>query len=497
MVKLQTLLFGRRSYPAIPNLREDQDDHLFLESLTRGTLVVGRPGSGKTVHLCAQTMWRALAQTEDPIFVLDASGSFFDEFIKMTQRLPTQQREQIEQRLVYDRMGDPEYVTALPFFSKDYGLSLEDQVQRVTQNGLKLNEELIRLTPVVGGIAFREIAPQLYRLLTAIIDEQGNCWQVTEARELLVREEWLRIACKDFGHKVKGAQAYFKRQFLPQSEHERGLRSYTLRSVLGSLDPKPIRARVGYHTPSWTPKEAIRKGLIVLVSGERLINQEAALGILFNDVCSQILAVINERTPHDPNDKPVLMVIDEVPMLLEIKGMADEIGKVSPRYRSRKLQIIVIIHMLAQLDDDLQKKIWGLGNMVCFGIDSHKESYAITQQLFNFDPSGSRRPREMDSPIADQDRTQYLVGANWLQHLPARAVVLKRWIDEGTEDKFVRFIRKTSDIQEKPLRESLTLTKERLLRRNSVPIKDALRVVNDRTLTKKESEKDEESPNFG
>ena len=459
--------------------------------------MIGRPGSGKTVHLCAQTMKRALTQPEDPIFVLDASGSFCDEFIKMFLSLPTPQKEQIVRRLVYDRMGDPEYVTAFPFFSKVYGLFMEDQVQRVTQNGLRLNEELITLNPTLGGIALREVAPQLYRLLSAIEDKRGNCWQISEARKLLGREDWLRIACKDYGHKVKGAQEYFKKQFLPQSDHERELRSYTLRSVLGSLDPKPIRARVGYPIPSWTPKEAIEKGQIVLISGERLINQDAGMGILFTDVYSQILAVINERTPHNPNDKPVLMVIDEVPMLLQIKGMAEEIGKVSPRYRSRRLQIIVIIQMLAQLDDDLRKKIWGLGNTVCFGIDSHKESYEIAQQLFKFDPAGSRRPRDMDNPIADQDRTQYLIGANWLQHLPARAVVLKRWIDEGTEDKFVRFIKRTSDVQEKPLSGSLADIKERILRRNSIPINDALRVVNARSLTKKDSDKDEEPPSFG
>ena len=36
-----------------------------------------------------------------------------------------------------------------------------------------------------------------------------------------------------------------------------------------------------------------------------------------------------------------------------------------------------------------------------------------------------------------------------------------------------------------------------LLRRNSIPIKDALSVVNARSLTKKDSDKDEEPPSFG
>ena len=49
-----------------------------------------------------------------------------------------------------------------------------------------------------------------------------------------------------------------------------------LRSVLGAIEPRAIRARLGYDRPAWTPKEAIEKGLIVLVSGEALINQEQA-----------------------------------------------------------------------------------------------------------------------------------------------------------------------------------------------------------------------------
>jgi hypothetical protein len=481
-MKTLDLIFGKRKCPDFPNLREGQDDNLNLESLTRGGIIIGRPGSGKTMWGVRQTMYRALTQRTDPIFVLDASGSFADEFIKMTFQLPALQREMIVNRLVYDRLGDPDWVVPFPFFSKDYSLEMEEQIQRVRDMFIKLNQELVDTNPILGGVALKELAPQLFRLVTAIKNERGETWQISEANKLLMKDSWIRKACSDYGQNIGDAKWYFEEMFLSEdvNRRERELRSYSLRNVLGVIEAKPIRARVGYHTPVWTPKKAIEDGQIVLVSGEALTNQEGPMGILFTDVYTQILGVINKRTPHNPKDRPVLLVIDEVPMLLEIKGMAEEIGKVSPRYRSRRLQIMVIIQMLSQLDDDLRGKIWSLGNVACFGIDNHKESYEIAQQLFKFDPKSSRQLRQTNQIIADPDRAQYLVGANWLQHLNKREMVLKRWIDEGTEEKHIQYIEKTTEVPDQSLPEELSGLKEELLKRHAIPVNEVLEVVNER-----------------
>lgn len=481
-MKLIDLLIPKPNHPSIPNLREGRDGNLHLDSLTRGGIVVGRPGSGKTVWNAMQTMRRALAQPEDPILVLDASGSFIDEFIKLADRLPTPHKELIDQRIVYDRLGDPNWVVPFPFFSKHYGLEIEEQIQRVKDMFISLNEELATNAPVLGGIALRELAPQLYRLLTAIKGLDGHYWQISEANKLLMKETWIRAACTRFGRNIGDAKWYFEEMHLSPdvTPKERELRSYTLRNVLGVLESKPIRARVGYHTPAWTPIQAIERGKIVLISGEMLTNQDAVMGVLFTDIYTQILAVINKRTPHDPDNRPVLLVIDEVPMLLEIKGMAEEIAKVSPRYRSRNLQIIVIIQMLSQLDDDLRAKIWSLGNAAIFGVDSHKEAYEIAQQLFKFDPKASRTPSGMDSPIADADRTQFLVSANWIQHLGHRELVLKRWLSEGTEERYLQHIAQTKAVPSGPLSLPLGELKQRLLARNAVSVNEASGIINAR-----------------
>jgi hypothetical protein len=434
-----------------------------------------------------QMLLYALAFPLRPIFSLDASGSITDEFIKLVYQLPRNLRESLERRIVYDRMGDPDWVVPLPFFSRQFGLYYEDQVQRVVGNFVKLSQHLVEGAPVLGGLALKETATELYRLLCAIQDENGASWQITEAKKLLLDYGMLGRACKQFGAKVPEAKSYFEKQLLSDqvSNHERELRTFTLRSVLGMIEPRAVRARVGYHLPGWTPNEAIEKGLIVLVSGEHLINQEQAQAILFTDVFSQILAQVNKRTPHDPNDEPILLVIDEVPMLLKIPGMAEEIGKISPQYRSRGVNLILIIQALWQLAENLEKQIWSLGNVVSFGIDDFNEAYTLAQQLFEYDPQNVKLEPTTDrgQPVIEADRGQYLTEANWIQHLKHREAVMRCYVSEAEQEPLVRHIERTSEKPNTPPTESIVEIKERLLRQRAIPVKDALKVINERKLT--------------
>ncbi|HET6445988.1 MAG TPA: type IV secretory system conjugative DNA transfer family protein [candidate division Zixibacteria bacterium] len=485
MITWRTILTGT-TRPPILNLRGSNDDSLRFDSLTRGTLIAGKAGSGKTRYSVKQTLDYALMYPERAIFSLDASGSFTDDFLEAVWRLPQADKEKLAGRIVLDILGDDEYVVPFPFFSKEYGTGYEEQVQRVTENFKKQSPDLVERTPVLGGLALTETAPQLYRLLCAIQNEQGENWQVTEAKKLLLNSGMLRTACKRFGGKVPEAKSYFELQFLSDSvsNHERELRTFTLRSTLGVIEPRPIRARVGYDRPGWTPKEAIEKGLIVLVSGERLINQEAAQGLLFTDVYSQIMAQINRRRPHDPNDNRVLLVIDEVHMLMGIEGMAREIGQISPRYRSRGLQIVIIIQAFWQLADILKEQIWSLDNNIIFSIDDFTEAFQVAQQLFKYDPGQIKRQAASASgqPILETSRGEYLTAANWIQHLTKRECIIKRFRSEGEEEPYVWHIARTTEMPDDPLDEPLEQIKERLFRRRAIPVRDALKVINERKL---------------
>ena len=81
-------MIGNPPHPPVTNQRTGTDDNLYFDSLTRGGLVIGRPGSGKTIWLVMQVLAYALKFVGRAIFILDASGSFTDEFIKLVYQLP-------------------------------------------------------------------------------------------------------------------------------------------------------------------------------------------------------------------------------------------------------------------------------------------------------------------------------------------------------------------------------------------------------------------------
>ena len=482
---ITNLIFGKPRHPDIPNLRSSRDDNLYFDSLTRGTLVVGKPGVGKTVKTAMLNLDYAQKFPERPIFSLDASGSFTDEFIKLVHQLPRDEREMIERRIVFDRLGDDEWVVPMPFFSDDYGLTGEEQVQRVVQNFERLAGTIVTETPVMG-MAITDLFPQLLRLLTQIKNHLGESWQITEAIDLLRNQAILKRAIEKFTNEIPKVGKYFDEELISKasSKAEKDRKTFTLRQFLGRVESPPVQARLGYYKPGWTAKEAIEKGLIVLVSGERLISQEKLQAILFTDVYSHILAQVNKRMPHNPDDKHVLLIIDEVYSLIQIPGMAAEIGKVSPQYRSRRLQIVVVIQALWQLAENLKEQIWSLGNVICFGVEDFKESYIISQQLFRYDPKKIKLPPASDSgqPIIEPDRGGYLIASNWIQHLEERECIFKRYVTEGKEEPYIIYIERTKDKPDNQLSEPLTQIKERILRRRAVTVREAQELINKRDI---------------
>jgi hypothetical protein len=485
---LLEVLFPKK-LPYIKNLRESQDDLLHPEGLTMGSVVMGKPGSGKTSWLAKIIVWLLKNFPKWAFFILDPSGSLVNSILSLILQEPLEVRNLLLEKIIFVDLGNKDVVVPLPSFSPLYGTGYEEQAQLLAKCFQQLSPHLSTLTPVMGGVPLHETAPELFRLLCAIQDEQGDCWQVTEAKKLLIDFGLLRKAVKEFGGKVPEAKWYFEKEFLSEdlSKRERELRTYTLRSVFGMIEPRVVRAMLGYPNPGFTPKEAIEKGKLVLISGEKLINQPSSQHFLFAFIFLLIMATINQRIPGDPNDEPVVINADEVYALLRIAGMADEIGTVGPLYRSRKLILIIVIQALWQLEKELREKIWSLGNLVCFAIENHDEAYAIAKQLFYYDPTRIKAaaPSESHHPIYEPDRGAYLEQANWIQSLKHRQFIMRRYISEQMPDPYVRFVERTAENTVRVTKDQIEALKNELLRKYGMSVSEALEVINKRTIGRK------------
>lgn len=490
--RLTKLVLGESKHPPIKNLRQVWNDSLYFESLTRGAVVSGNPGTGKTSWTAMQVVDYVTQHPTRPVFVFDASGSLTNELVELFYLLPPMERDKVTRRVVLDIPGDEHFVVPQPYFSPDYGLNDEELVQRAVTILEELNREKIEVTPIMG-IAITELAPELFRLINVVRNQYGERWQITETRKLLIQFDQLRLALKEYGQYSPEAKYYLDNELFREgvgpSEVER--RILALRNVLGVIEPRPIRARYGYYRPTITSKEIISKGLIYILSGEKLTNLEKVQAWVFWDAYSSLEAIINKRIPHDPRDQPVLLVIDEVYKLFEIKGMARKLGQISTYYRSRKLMPIIIIQAYWQLADILKEQIWSFGNQITFALENFDDAYKFSQQVQEYDPIKEKLSarREDGQPIIEPDRGQYVNMANWLQRLGWRQVVMKRYIDERTKEEKVSFIERTKEKPTGVLPAPIEDLKQELFRKYAVSVREALNDINNRHLKKKGEER--------
>jgi hypothetical protein len=470
----------------LPNTLTDLSEELPHEGLTMGSLFIGRQGCGKTTALARHLKDYFVKYPDRAIFVLDWSGSISNEILRLVAQDPDYQS--LMRRIVYDEMGHPEYCVTLPEFSYKYDsdypiLNYERQVERVIGNLTKLNKELIEENPTLGGASLKRILTDILRICTSVSNTYGATWQMTEVEKLIGNLDTLQTAIAKYGYNLPTAtQMFFNERFSKLSATERELRTYAITHALAPIESSEIKARVGYHKPSWTPREAIAKGQMILVSGQRFKRQRAKLDYLFTEAYSLIMDEVGKRQAADPNDKPVSLVMDEVYSLIDIPGMAFDISQLSPQYRNVKLQLYIVVQELAQFSDELRDHLWSIGNIVCFGLENFHDCYEIAQQLFPYNPEMVKLPAKTDSQheLIEPDRGQYLQIANAINHFPFRRCVIKRYLSEKQKDKYTRWIKETQEVLQGTMYISLEEIKETLLKEHSVPFEYALSVIDAR-----------------
>ncbi len=470
-------------------------DDLYEAGATRGTLIIGDPGVGKTRYAAMQIFKKFKAFPNQAIFVFDWSGSLTNTILELIVRDPDY--ENLLKRAVLDELGNPEWVCPKPEFHPDYGLTNEEQVNRVVDNMDRLAIHLSKTAEFLTKTSIEEIGKELMRLLTAITNEFGETWQVTEGKRLLIDLALLKNAVRKFGHLQSAARWYFIHEYLPKDfmrSSEKQLATKALRFILGKIEGRESRATLGYYRPGWTPKEATERGLLILIDAHRMINQPTAQHYLLMQNFSLVMAWINKREVDDPSYEPAMIAFDETYTILKIPGMAEWLGMVSPLYRSRKFQLLIIIQALWQLDRSLAQQIWTLGNIVSFAVSNIDEASKIAKQLFSYEPRYVKNPpkTEYQNPTTESLQGQDRLNADWIQNLKAREVVMRRYINEQVREPRILFIPKTSDFPNTRPYLDLKEVKQRLIEERGVRVREALEIINKRDIDIRKADNEQE-----
>jgi hypothetical protein len=455
-----------------------RDDDLHEASATRGTLILGDPGSGKTRYAAMQIVKR-WTNSPHPVFIFDWSGGITNCILDIISK--DKDHEKLLEKVVLDELGNNEIVISKPENHSAYGLTDEEQTSRWVDNIDNLATFLSETASFVTGVSIREIGKHLFRLLQVIKNENGETWQVTEALDLITDHNMLKRACQMYGQYALPSKRYFERQFLPKDimpPHEKQLLTTALRTILGTIDGRIPRATLGYYKPGWTPKEADENDLLVLIDAHNMINTPAAQHYLLAQNFSHVMYWINKREVDNPANKLTEINFDETVSILKIPGFAEKLGSVSPLYRSRRVSLMVIIQALWQLDDNLREQIWNLANVICFTVSNLKDAEAVAEQLLNYDPKFVKNYAKTDAQnnTTEPEGGQNRLAADWLQNLKAREFIMRRYISEQQREKGVQYIPKTDDFPMTPSFVSVPEIKKELRRTRGVPIRDSLEV---------------------
>lgn len=453
--------------------------------LTMGSLYIGRQGSGKTSALARHLVEYFDAHPQEAIFVLDWSGDLSNKILAQFCQRSYGERQKVAHRLVYDEPGHPEWILPRPELTEAYGGTFEDEIERVKDNLNGLYKNPSQEAVIMAGVAINKTFPEIYRLLTSIKNTYGETWQVTEAEYLIENPKKMAEALASFGALLpEGSKKYLQDQIVNIDKDERNKRTYILMELFGWIKTAYMRARLGYPRPAWTPKEAIKRGQMVIVNGSRMVNHPTARNYVFTQDWTLIKSELNRRTPHNLNDRPVTVVLDEVKSLLKVPAFAEDVGEISPVYRSRGVQLYIVIQALSQLTEELERNIWLLGNLIAFGLENKEDCGKLAYQLNKYQPTTTKLPAQRvdQNPVTESEQGQDRLGADWIWGLDDRQCLVKRYMDERHRDKKIRYVHRTKNLPARPLLIPVDEFKEQLLKDRGMRIWDALGVVDRRKI---------------
>src|SRR6266498_3119735 len=465
--------------------------------LVMSSVFIGRQGVGKTFALAQEILEHIKANPNQPFFIFDWSGGLINTLYLLILSDP--KRDEIMPRLVYDAMGGrtingQAYVMPMPEFSEEYDPEkpwlerVEDQVDRVQRIFEELNPDLVAKNPTLGGRPIKSLLPNLLLLANAVTDEKGDSWQITEATKLL-NNEVRKDALRQFGGRVGKAYEYFTEHFKGDEKFDKELAD-ALVDVLDILKSRRIRARVGYPMPGWSANEAISNNLIVTCDGSGLTNNHKQKDYAYLQLFHLVLDEINKRVPSAPGYEPINWVMDEVYTFTETPSVSRMLAHLPSEYRSRKLQLFLVIQSLKQLAGEengkkgLEDVFFSFGNMVVFSLLDIEDCFTFIKNLIPFDPQLVKVPARLEGQhdIMENRDEQVAVRAYQLQQLAQRECYVRRFVNEARMDRIIH-IGRTRDVRMTATHEDVEHLKDRLMLQRGVLLSKAEKLIGERKIS--------------
>src|SRR5215207_6624418 len=464
--------------------------------LVMSSVFVGRQGVGKTFALAQELLEHIKANPNQPFFIFDWSGGLINTLFQLVLSDP--KSDEIMPRLVYDAMGGRTingqfYVMPTPEFSEEYDLEkpwlerVEDQVDRAQRIFEELNPDLVERNPTLGGRPIKSLLPNLLLLANSVIDAKGDSWQITEATKLL-NNEVRKDALRQFGGRVGKAHEYFIEHFKGDEKFDKELAD-ALVDVLDILKSRRIRARVGYPDPGWTPNETVRNSLIVACDGSGLTNNHKQKDYAYLQLFHLVLDEINKRVPSAPGYQPINWVMDEVYTFTEIPNVSRMLAHLPSEYRSRKLQLFLVIQSLKQLAGEengkkgLEDVFFSFGNLVVFSLLDIRDCFTMIENLIPFNEQMVKVParQEGQHDIMENRDEQVAVRAYQLQQLAQRECYVRRFVSEARMDRIIH-IGRTRDVHLTATHQDVENLKDNLMLQRAVPLSTIEKMISARRI---------------
>jgi hypothetical protein len=204
-----------------------------------------------------------------------------------------------------------------------------------------------------------------------------------------------------------------------------------------------------------------------------------------------VLDEINKRVPSAPGYHPINWVMDEVYTFTETPSVARILAHLPSEYRSRRLQLFLVIQSFKQLAGEehgkkgLEDVFFSFGNMVIFSLLDIEDCFRGVKNLFPFDPQLVKVParHEGQHDIMENRDEQLAVGAYQLQKLAQRECYIRRFIDEARMDRIIH-VGRTREVRIMANHEDVERLKDELMRQRGVPLRNAEKIIANRELTK-------------